>query len=99
MERLADHSEYLNGDISLNGIQNEMKNLKNDKAMYIDYIPNEALKAGSDDLKRPIRHLFNTVYKIQYFRVCGVMVLLYQYTRKTIGWMWITTGVLLSQVV
>ena len=40
-----------------------MKNLKNGKAMYIDDISNKAPKAGSDDLKRPIRHLFNTVYK------------------------------------
>ena len=44
-----------------------MKNLKNGKAMYIDDIPNEALKAGSDDLNRPIRHLFNTVYKNSVF--------------------------------
>ena len=40
LKRLADHSEYLNSDISLNEIQNEMKNLKNGKAMYIDDIPN-----------------------------------------------------------
>ena len=67
MEWLADHSEYLNADISLNEIQNEMKNLKNGNALYIDDIPNEALKAGSDDLKRSIRQLFNTVYKISVF--------------------------------
>ena len=64
LERLA---EYLNGDISLNEVQNEMKNLKNGKAMYIDDILNEALKAGSDDIKRPIRHLFNIVYKNSVF--------------------------------
>ena len=97
LERLADHSEYLNGDISLNEIQNE--NLKNGKAMYIDDIPNEALKAGSDNLKRPIRHLFNRLYKNSVFPDLWCDVLLYQYTRNTIGWMWITTEVLLSQVV
>ena len=53
-----------------------MKNLKNGKAMYIDDVPNEALKAESDDLKRPIRHLFNTVYKKSVFldMWCGFII-------------------------
>ena len=44
-----------------------MKNLKNGKAMYIDDVPNEVLKAGGDDLKQQIRHLLNTVYKKSIF--------------------------------
>ena len=35
--------------------------------MYIDDVPSEALKAGSDDIKRPIRHLFNIVYNKSIF--------------------------------
>ena len=56
-------SETLNLDISDTEIENEIKSLKSRKSFYLDDISNESLKSGYEALKRPLKHLFNTIYQ------------------------------------
>ena len=47
--------------------QRAVRESKTGKAIFIDDVPSEALKAGSDYLKRPVRHLFYIMYRKSIF--------------------------------
>ena len=63
IERISEHSDKLNADITDQELFSGVKGLKSGKSVYIDEISNEALKSEYGELQGPLVHLFNIIFR------------------------------------
>ena len=67
LEPIAENNVLLNKPITSGELKEVIYHIKTGKSSYLDEIPNEALKFGSDELSKPLLHLYNTVNNLHAF--------------------------------
>ena len=67
LETIAENNVLLNKPITSGELKEVICHIKTGKSSYLDEIPNEALKFGSDELSKPLLHLYNTVNNLHAF--------------------------------